>query len=79
MSKNIDKGDAGRNLTRRELLKKYGAYTTPTVVALALPDSAYAHMSTQKYSTLIECYYDDGHANPSGKLHCYEFHMAPIA
>ncbi len=43
------------NVSRRELLKKYGVYTAPTLVSLVLSSDAYAMNGGVVYSTLAEC------------------------
>jgi len=56
-------------LNRRELLKKYGAYTAPTVVSLVLSSEAQAANGGVVYSSLQLCL--DAHSHSmQGIDHC---------
>ena len=72
---NKQKAHSGVKCNRRELLKKYGAYTAPTVIALALPGGAYGHGTTEAYSSLDACLNDPG-SNHMSSGHCRGHHRA---
>ena len=60
-------------ITRRELLAKYGPYTTPAVVSLLLPSETYGHDNGQVYSTSATCVADSsggGMHGPTMTGHC---------
>lgn len=42
-------------LSRREVLKKYGAYTAPVVVSMLLPEQAYGMNGGTAYSSVLTC------------------------
>ena len=56
---------------RRELLKKYGAYSTPMIVTLLTPKTSYAHyVSGVSYSSTATCFADPGTGHSSMSMHC---------
>ena len=68
-----------RALTRREVLKKYGAYTTPSVIGIILPSQLFAHPDdgVTIYSTVGSCNTDGNHGGTPLETngHCSGAHM----
>jgi len=77
-SKNQNRPDteevqAKPELNRRDMLRKYGAYTAPLVVSMLVPEQAYAMNGMTPYSTIGTC-----QANHMGRqamnTHCANRH-----
>ena len=60
-------------LNRRDMLKKYGAYTAPLVVSMLVPEQAYAMNNGVAYSTVTTC--QANHTmNQATNMHCERRH-----
>lgn len=63
-----------KDLNRRELIQKYAAYTAPLVVAMLMPDKAYAHNSMVTYSSTTTCIADTNAHKMYMPGHCQARH-----
>lgn len=58
-------------LTRRDVLKKYGAYSAPAVVALLLPQNTMAGFGMTTFSSVMACNMAHGGGM---RMHCIRMH-----
>lgn len=72
--KGNSEGESTQTIARRELIRKYGAYTAPVVISLLVPQDAFGHNNAIVYSTSQACV--DGSGGPNhqatggGLAHC---------
>ena len=57
-------------VSRRDVLKKYGAYSAPAVIALLVPQQTVAMFSGTAYSSLAAC--ETAHGGMT--MHCSTMH-----
>jgi len=63
--------ESNNAISRRKLIGKYGAYTSPVVVSLLMPSKAYSDVDFQVYSTSAACISDSTAGHTANMLsHC---------